>query len=83
MSCCSDRRATAAPLPALRAAALKPAPRATQQGGTLLHFTGSANLALRGPFSGKVYRIAPSHRMIAAHPDDVAALLRTGLFVKG
>ncbi len=84
MSCCSDRRVAATPFAALRAAAAAPPPAPIAAGPqTMLRYTGSTELALRGPASGQVYRIGAGRRMVTAHPDDRDALLRTGLFVAG
>ena len=41
------------------------------------------DLALRSPFSGRVYRVGPDTRQIDADARDVAALLRTGQFSVG
>ena len=80
MSCCSDRRAAATPGAALRAAAaIAPASPAA----AALRYIGSAELALRGPFSGQVYRVGASRRSVEAHRDDRDALMRTGLFADG
>ncbi len=84
MSCCSNRRVQATPFSALRAAAARTPPAAIPTGlQSTLRYTGSTELALRGPVTGQVYRVGPRRRTIDAHPGDAAALLRTGLFIGG
>ena len=82
MSCCSNRRAALTSLPQLRAA--MPAPAGVQDTtGQPLTYSSQVDLALRGPFSGLVYRVGPDTRQIDADARDVAALLRTGQFSVG
>lgn len=75
MSCCgSRRRALAAPLPALaRAPAPRPAP------APRFLYLGTVERALRGPASGRLYRVEPGGT-IESEPGDARALLATGLF---
>lgn len=81
MSCCSNRRAALTTTPQLRAATPMPSPAPTSpQSGQPLGYTGQVAIALRGPFSGRVYRVSPDARQIDADARDVAALLRTGQF---
>ncbi len=81
MTCCSGRRAAAAAAatPLLAPAVPVPVRRLPAAGG-LLAYTGDATLALRGPASGRIYRVAPGGRPFEADPRDVDALLRCGLF---
>ena len=81
MPCCSDARAQAS-RPALRAIIPEPARVVPVAADIALCYTGAASLALRGPASGRVYRIDPRHADVAAAAMDVDTLLRTGLFVR-
>ncbi len=78
MTCCSGRRA--AVVAPLLAAAVPPPGRSMPAAGGLLTYTGDAALALRGPASGSIYRVAPNGRPFEADLRDVDALLRCGLF---
>ena len=81
MSCCSDRRAAFAPAPRLRAAADPPPPvEPAPVAAVALRYLGDTSLALRGPFSGRVYRVGPEAQDIDADARDAEALLRTRLF---
>ncbi|MBI1173271.1 hypothetical protein GC209_17930 [bacterium] len=79
MSCCSDRR-DALRLPAVLRAApvVRPIPAVGAE--VWLAYTGRADLALRGPESGRIYHVGPAARQVAADIRDVEALLRTGQF---
>jgi hypothetical protein len=79
MGCgCSGQRASLRTT-TLRAAA--PREREVAPTGAALAYVGSGRLSLRGPFSGRVYRVGPEARRIDADPRDLAALIRTRLFV--
>jgi hypothetical protein len=80
MSCCSGQRSAARSSPMLRAAAAVAQPKAVETSTVIVRYTGTAPLALRGPFSGLVYRVGATHRAIEVDPRDLEALLRTGLF---
>ncbi len=81
MSCCSDRRAAIAPAPRLRAAAEPPPPvEPPPAAAVALRYRGDTPLALRGPFSGRVYRVGPKAHDVDADARDAEALLRTLLF---
>jgi hypothetical protein len=57
-------------------------PFARIEGDLTLNYSGRADLALRGPVSGRIYQVGPAARRLAADPRDVDALLRTGQFSK-
>jgi hypothetical protein len=78
MSCCGDRRRDSRPLrpPAPSA----PGPPAVP---TDLVYSGTAELSLRGPASGRVYRVGRARRRVQVDAADAPALLGTGLFALG
>ena len=81
MSCCgSARRQWAARHGSGRAAASPPEPPAPQN-AVALRYGGGADMALRGPASGRIYRVGTDRRTLEADPRDAEALLATGLFV--
>lgn len=61
-----------------------PRPRAADDHATTvaLAYTGAARLSLRGPFSGRIYRVGPQTPRLEADSRDVEALLRTGFFAR-
>ena len=87
MSCCSRRRNVLATTPQLRAATSSPpnAPQlapgsAATSTARRLRYLRDTPLSLRGPFSGRVYRVDAASRFIDADARDAEPLLRTGLF---
>jgi hypothetical protein len=82
MPCCGSRRIELAARfhAAPRALAESPDP-IRQEAVVALRYSGSAKLALRGPATGRVYRIGPRMRQLSADARDADALIRTGLFV--
>jgi hypothetical protein len=47
-----------------------------------LRYLQHGGLSLRGPHTGTVYHVSGATPDLAVHPDDAAALLRTGLFAQ-
>jgi hypothetical protein len=81
MSCCGSRRMQLSEsVGQARRAAPEPPPERLPATGAELRYTGAADLALRGPASGRVYRVGPARRQLLVETADAAALLRTGLF---
>ncbi len=82
MSCCSQRRHASPAAPPLRAAAAgaAAAPAASAAATQRLRYLRDASLALRGPFSGRVYRVDARSAVIDADARDAEPLLRTALF---
>lgn len=78
MPCCSSRRSGMTLAPPLRAAPVTTTAPALS--GPSPQYTGAASLALRGPASGRIYRVGPGRRQIMADSRDIAALLNTGQF---
>jgi hypothetical protein len=83
MSCCNRRRVlqAARPRPAPPAPAPRPAAAAASAGGeVLVRFTGAGRVRVEGAVSGRVYHASAADPVVAARPEDVRALLRSGLF---
>ncbi len=78
MSCCSSRRH----LPSQNG--LRPVSNThladLPQAGESLRYLGKDSIALRGPFSGRVYQVGTSRRLIEVDRSDVPTFLRSGLF---
>ena len=55
-------------------------PVADALSGEDLRYTGANPMALRGPFSGRIYRVTAQSRHIIADSRDIAALLRSEFF---
>jgi len=51
------------------------------EGAVPLRYAGGADMALRGPASGRIYRVGRGNRALRADPRDAQALIATGLFV--
>jgi len=92
MACCGSRRAqlntrtsgesdqgnAQAPAPSP-----PPRPNAPAHAAFItLHYLRRDGLSLRGPRTGTVYHVSAASPELPVHPDDVAALLRTGLFTQ-
>lgn len=74
----NDRRSTQAAPPSV-----PPRPAATANASFIpLRYLRRAGLSVRGPRTGTVYHVSGASPDLAAHPDDAAALLRTGLFAQ-
>jgi len=94
MACCGSRRAQAGTpgrgrdegrnvnAPATPEAPARPA-QATSGPSVPLRYLRRDPLALRGPRTGRIYHVSGASAVVAAHPDDAPALLRTGLFAEG
>ena len=80
MSCCSNRRQAPIPAPRLRAAFTPMRTPPPSGAGPALVYTGQTAVALRGPFSGRIYNVSREKRFVEADAKDVEALLRCGLF---
>jgi hypothetical protein len=84
MSCCSQRRQAASTTTQLRAAAstsMPATPRPAHGAATQrLRYAGDSPLSLRGPFSGRVYEVDATNRIVEADLRDAEPLLRTALF---
>ena len=89
MSCCGEQRARlrsdAAGARNLAAASATPNAGAapippTRTGDVMLRYVGRGPLALRGPRTGRVYRVVAGDSVVHVHPDDADALRRTRLF---
>jgi hypothetical protein len=92
MACCGGKRAqlntrasrendrTNAPAPV---AYVPPRPtEASKVPFVPLRYLQHGGLSLRGPHTGTVYHVSGAAPDLAVHPDDAAALLRTGLFAQ-
>ena len=80
MPCCSSQRSAARTSPILHSAVTVAQPQVPAATNVNMRYTGKVPLALRGPFSGSVYRIGPSQRTLDVDPRDLEAMMRTGLF---
>ena len=81
MACCGSRRTSLAAYHHGHRATPPPEP-APPADAVPLRYTGGADLALRGPASGRVYRVGPRRRDALAEGADVPALVATGLFAQ-
>jgi len=94
MACCGNKRAQVSTpargrderrnvnAPAPPTAPARPAP-ATNNPSVPLRYLRRDPLSLRGPRTGRIYHVSGASAVVAAHPDDAPALLRTGLFAEG
>jgi hypothetical protein len=82
MSCCSGRREAFSSQSTFRAAPVAPALSSETSLEETLTYSGRDALALRGPFSGRIYHVGAGSPRLVADSRDVEALLRTGQFSK-
>jgi hypothetical protein len=88
MACCGTRRAQLQAIAGREtvresATASASAARPRMAGTTvLLRYLRGDGLSLRGPRTGTVYHVSGASPDLAVHPDDAAALLRTGVFAQ-
>lgn len=79
MGCCSSKRGFRQSV--LRPLVAAPPPPVQPPAETVsLHYVGRHELALKGPVSGRIYRVGIGARAIAAAPADVPGLVASGLF---
>ena len=80
MSCCSGRREAMSSQSIFRAAPVAPELSGESPEEATLTYSGRDALALRGPFSGRIYHVGAGSPRLVADSRDVEALLRTGKF---
>ena len=88
MSCCGQKRAAAAAIarPRLERPSIPPAAAKVSAppvgNDPRVRYLGPGKLSLRGPISGRVYYFAEAGSTASVDTNDVAALLRTQLFLR-
>jgi hypothetical protein len=87
MACCGNRRAQLNTFTSREtnreSTTPASAPRPRTAGTTMsLRYLRRDGLSLRGPRTGTIYHVSGASPDLAVHPDDAAALLRTGLFAQ-
>ena len=91
MACCGGKRAQLTtrasrendPSNAQARPYVPPRPRETPKVPFVpLRYLQHGGLSLRGPHTGTVYHVSGATPDVGVHPDDAAALLRTGLFAR-
>lgn len=87
MSCCGQKRAAAVAIarPRLDRPSIPPAAAKVSAppvgNDPRVRYLGPGKLSLRGPISGRVYYFAEAGSTASVDTNDVAALLRTQLFL--
>ena len=88
MSCCGQKRAAAAAIarPRLDRPSIPPAAAKVSAppvgNDPRVRYLGPGELSLRGPISGRAYYFAEAGSTASVDTNDVAALLRTQLFLR-
>ena len=88
MSCCGQKRAAVAAIarPRLVRPSIPPAAAKVSAppvgNDPRVRYLGPGELSLRGPISGRVYYFAEAGSTASVDTNDVAALLRTQLFLR-
>ena len=86
MACCNRRRArqatpSAGPAAGVRLPAGPPA-QPPDPAEVPVRYVGRGRVRVEGAVSGRIYRASPASRLLAAKPEDVRSLLRSGLFTR-
>jgi hypothetical protein len=81
MACCGNKRAQASSVAGLATPSAPVRSVQAPDGSSIgLRYLRRDPLSLRGPRSGRIYHVRGTNALVAVHPDDAPALLRTGLF---